>query len=63
MVVTSLAYRRSSVANEQSTENFKAILASNANASEKMIPGVVGSSEHDRLHDIAPYLFRKPIAI
>ena len=45
MDVTSLAYGRSPVANEHSTEKLKAILAINADASEKLIPSVVGSSE------------------
>ena len=56
MDVTSLAFRRSPVANENSTEEFKVVFAINADATEKMIPGVVGSSELDRLHDITPYL-------
>ena len=41
MDVTSLAFRRSPVANEHSTDEFKVVLAINADASEKLIPGVV----------------------
>ena len=56
MDVTSLAFRRSPVANANSTEDFKVLFAIYADATEKMTPGVVGSSELDRLHDITPYL-------
>ena len=52
MDITSLAYCRSPVANEHNTENLKAILAIDTDANEKLIPGVVGSSELNRLHDI-----------
>ena len=58
MDVTSLAYRRSPVANEFSTEKYQAILAINADASEKLNPGVVGSSELNRLRDIQCFWFQ-----
>ena len=56
MDVTNLAFRRSLVANEHSIKLFKVILASNADATEKLDLIVFGSSERDTFDHIPPYL-------
>ena len=54
MDVTTLAYRRSPVANKDSTEGFRVYLTMSADATEKLNPTVVGASKRDNLAHIRP---------
>ena len=56
MDVTNLAFRRVPMANENSTNLFKIILSTFADAAEKLNPIVVGSSGHDNWGHIPLYL-------